>query len=62
MSLKTKILDVLGLTNLKAAANAAGVAGVDRRSNEALRQALSRNRRVTTELLLDVMPEARRRG
>ena len=59
MSLKAKILDVLGLTDLKAAADAAGVAGVDRRSNRALRQALSRNRRVTTELLLGVMPEAR---
>lgn len=59
MSLKTKILDVLGPTDLKAAADTAGVAGVDRRRNRALRQALSRNRRVTTELLLGVMPEVR---
>lgn len=59
MNLKTKILDVLGLTDLKAAADAARVADVDRRSNRALRQALSRNCHVTTELLLGVMPEAR---
>ena len=59
MSLKTKILDFLGLTDLKAAADAVGVAGIDRRSNRALRQALARNRRVTAELLLGVMPEAR---
>ena len=59
MSLKAKILDFLGLTDLKAAADAVGVAGIDRRRNRALRQALSRNRHVTAELLLGVMPEAR---
>ena len=59
MSLKTKILDVLGLADLKAAAAAAGISGVDRRSTTALREALSKNRRVTPELVLGEMSEKR---
>ena len=59
MSLKKKILDLMLLSELKAAAEALELKGVDRRSSRALRQALSKSRAAKVELLLAKVPERR---
>ena len=57
MSLKKAILAQMQHEELKAAVKQAGLEQVDRRSNEPMRQALSRSRRATPELLLDFLNE-----
>ena len=59
MSLKKRVLDLLLLSELKAAVEALEIKGVDRRSRRALRQALSKSRAATVELLLAKVPECR---
>ena len=59
MSLKKKVLDLMLLPELKATAKAFEIKDVDRRSNRALRQALSKSRAATVELLLAKVPERR---
>ena len=59
MRLKKKVLELMLLPELKAAIDALQIADVDRRSNLALRQALSRSRAAKVEVLLDEVPEAR---
>ena len=57
MSLKKTILDVLRRDDLKAAVEAAGLEGVDRRSVEPMRAALAESRTVRPETLLAAMAE-----
>ena len=61
MSLKRKVLDLMLLPELKAAAEALEIKGVDRR-RRALQQALSKSRAATVELLLAKVPERRVKG
>ena len=57
MSLKKTVLAVLGRDELKAAVDAAGLEGVDRRSVEPMRAALAKSRAVRPETLLAAMVE-----
>ena len=57
MSLKKTVLDVMRRDDLKAAVDAAGLEGVDRRSVQSMRDALARSRRVQPEMLLTAMVE-----
>ena len=59
MRLKKKVLELMLQPELKAAVDALEIAEVDRRSNRALRQALSKSRAAKVEVLLDEVPEAR---
>ena len=55
MNLKKTILDILSLNEIKAAVDAAGLEGVDRRSVRSMGAALARSRRVQPETLLTAM-------
>ena len=57
MSLKKTVLDVMRRDDLKAAVDAVGLEGVDRRSVQSMRDALARSRRVQPEMLLTAMVE-----
>ena len=59
MSLKKAILAEMQREDFKAAVKQAGLEQVDRRSNEPMRQALSRSRRATPDLLLAILDEER---
>lgn len=55
MKLKAAVLSVLGRDGLKEIVDDLEIDGVDRRSVQALRAALSRSRRVTPDVLLDYL-------
>ena len=57
MNLKKTILAILSRDELKAAVDAAGLEGVDRRSVQSMGDALARSRRVQPEMLLAAMTE-----
>ena len=57
MNLKKTILAILSRDELKAAVDAAGLEGVDRRSVQSMGDALARSRRVRPETLLAAMTE-----
>ena len=57
MNLKKTILAILSRDELKAAVDAAGLEGVDRRSAQSMGGALARSRRVQPEMLLAAMTE-----
>ena len=57
MNLKKTVLDLMGRDDLKAAVDAAGLEGLDRRSVQSMRDALARSRRVQPEMLLTEMVE-----